>query len=173
MSGSPAVFDRHVVILNVARFAKALSKREQKAFISLRRCAIEEPDHRHRWLLRKCGEWPCQRNAAKTGYGLSSADIDCHPIRPDGIMTSAMLARISRQYMKVCDGLHSPRGRRRDVCLGPAAGLSRPRFGVRFSRSALALLCHARVGGTISACRDSERSSAPTNRCGPRRELPH
>ena len=49
----PAVFDRHVLALNVAGLLQALAEPTQTLRVpAVRRCGVEEPDHRHRRLLR-------------------------------------------------------------------------------------------------------------------------
>jgi hypothetical protein len=49
----PAVFDRHVLAFDVARFAQALAEcGSPETRARLGRAAAEEPNHRHRRLLR-------------------------------------------------------------------------------------------------------------------------
>src|SRR5262249_53958570 len=59
----PAVFDRHVPALDIARLLQALTECIQHGPVSLERCAVEEPDHRHRALLCAGRERPRSRNA--------------------------------------------------------------------------------------------------------------
>jgi hypothetical protein len=48
----PAVFNRHVLALDEARFLQALAVCADTFRNRVRRSGVEEPDHRHRWLLR-------------------------------------------------------------------------------------------------------------------------
>src|SRR5215472_908648 len=59
----PAVFDRDVLALRVAGILEPLAKRPQTIAIAVRRLAVEEPDHRHRGLLRPRRERPRGRCA--------------------------------------------------------------------------------------------------------------
>ena len=59
----PAVFDRHVLALDIAGFLQALAKCAQAVRERVRRCAVEKPDHRHRRLLRARRERPRRRAA--------------------------------------------------------------------------------------------------------------
>ena len=61
----PAIFDRHVPALDIAGFAQALAERAHTVRVPVRRCAAEEPDHRHRRLLRARRERPRRRRAAE------------------------------------------------------------------------------------------------------------
>ncbi len=49
----PAVFDRHVLALDIAGLLEALAKCAQTIREPVRRSAVEKPDHRHRRLLRR------------------------------------------------------------------------------------------------------------------------
>jgi hypothetical protein len=60
----PAVYDRHVLALNIAGVFEALAKSAHTVRQSIRRPAVEEPDHRHRRLLRPRRERPGGRRAA-------------------------------------------------------------------------------------------------------------
>ena len=61
----PAVFDRHVLALDIAGFLQALAERARTVREPVRRCAAEKPDHRHRRLLRARRERPRRRRAAE------------------------------------------------------------------------------------------------------------
>ena len=61
----PAVFDRHVLALDIAGVLQALAKCAQTVRERVRRCGVEEPDHRHRRLLRARRERPRSRRAAE------------------------------------------------------------------------------------------------------------
>jgi hypothetical protein len=57
----PPVFDRNVLALDVAGVSEALAKCAHWFRISLGRLRVEEPDHRHRRLLRARCERRCSR----------------------------------------------------------------------------------------------------------------
>src|SRR5262249_55530059 len=61
----PSVFDRHVLALDVAGFAQALTEGDHGACERPRRRAVEEPNHRHRRLLRARRERPSGRRATE------------------------------------------------------------------------------------------------------------
>jgi hypothetical protein len=53
----PAVFDRHVLALDIAGVLQATVKSAQKVRVNVRRSLFEEPDHRRgRWLCA-AGDW--------------------------------------------------------------------------------------------------------------------
>src|SRR5262245_4238773 len=54
----PTILDRHVLAFYVADFLQSWAKRGCVGCIPLRRCAVEEPDHRHCRLLRWGRQWP-------------------------------------------------------------------------------------------------------------------
>jgi hypothetical protein len=54
-----------MIALDVAGFAQALAERAQTARPQVRRFGAEEPDHRHRRLLRARHEWPSSGRAAE------------------------------------------------------------------------------------------------------------
>src|SRR5262249_50055078 len=58
LAGKPVVLDRHVLALDVARFAKAFTKRGCMAYGTIERSTAEKADHRHRRLLRARRERP-------------------------------------------------------------------------------------------------------------------
>src|SRR5262245_16891069 len=55
----PAIFDRYIYALDVARLPQSLAESPQTVGKSVRRCGVEEPDHRHRRLLRACRKRQC------------------------------------------------------------------------------------------------------------------
>src|SRR5262249_12047587 len=61
----PAVFDSHVLALDIAGFAQAPTERAQTAREHVRRFTAEVSDHGHRRLLRVRRERPCRRRAAE------------------------------------------------------------------------------------------------------------
>src|SRR5262249_18522485 len=67
----PPVFRRYVLALDVADFAQALPEREQTVCEMESRSTAEDPDHRHRRLLRARRKRPRGR-AAKKGDELAA-----------------------------------------------------------------------------------------------------
>src|SRR5215470_12292512 len=61
----PAVFDRYVLVLDVAAVLEALAECAQSVCTGVRRSLFEEPDHRHRRLLRAARERPTSSRAAE------------------------------------------------------------------------------------------------------------
>src|SRR5262245_4827589 len=61
----PPVFDRDVLPLDVTGVTQASVKSREKLACQFERCKVEKPDHRHRRLLRACGESPRNRRAAE------------------------------------------------------------------------------------------------------------
>src|SRR5262249_5500543 len=61
----PAVFDRHILAFDVAGFGEAAVERRCERYVARSYRAIEEPDHRHRRLLRPRRERPRSRRAAE------------------------------------------------------------------------------------------------------------
>jgi hypothetical protein len=61
----PAILDRDVLVLDETRLAKASAVRGHATRESLRHCAIEKADHRHRFLLRARRERPRGRAAER------------------------------------------------------------------------------------------------------------
>src|SRR5262249_14459345 len=72
----PAILDRNVLAFDVAGFLQTLAKGGHVTRVSLWRCAVEEPDHRHRRLLRACRERPRRRSAAEQRDELASSHRD-------------------------------------------------------------------------------------------------
>src|SRR5262249_38462705 len=62
---SPAVFDRDVLLLDIAVILEALAKSAQTLGRPVRRCRVEEPNNRQRALLRASRGRPCSRRTAK------------------------------------------------------------------------------------------------------------
>jgi hypothetical protein len=60
----PAILDGRVLTVDVVGFFQALAERGDERPIPVRRCAVEETDHRHRTLLRARRERPRDRRAA-------------------------------------------------------------------------------------------------------------
>ena len=69
----PVVLDRHVLALDVAGFAKPLRNAAAYAAVRIGRPAVEEPDHRHRRLLRPRRQRPRRRRAAEEGDELAAS----------------------------------------------------------------------------------------------------
>src|SRR5262245_48839099 len=61
----PAIFDRHVPALGIAGLFQTLMESRQKRRIQAGRCAMKEPNHGHRRLLRARSERPRGRRAAE------------------------------------------------------------------------------------------------------------
>jgi hypothetical protein len=61
----PAILDRHVLALNIAAFPQAAQECGQKVSPADRRGAAQQPDDRHRRLLRPRRERPRNRRAAE------------------------------------------------------------------------------------------------------------
>src|SRR5262245_16571888 len=79
MLGKP-VFDGDVLTSNIPSFDQASAKPRQQMWSVTRREPIQEPNHRHRWLLRACRERPCCR-AAQQRDNLPSSDHSMAPAR--------------------------------------------------------------------------------------------
>jgi hypothetical protein len=62
---SPAVCNRHVVAFDIAGLFETLAKCAQQVRDRVRRLVVEEPDHRHRRLLRPRHHRPRRRRAAE------------------------------------------------------------------------------------------------------------
>src|SRR5262249_32543222 len=62
---SPAVFDRDVLVLDIAGILEALAKSAQTLGRPVRRCRVEEPNNRQRALLRASRGRPRSRRTAK------------------------------------------------------------------------------------------------------------
>src|SRR5262249_2524541 len=71
----PAVFDSHVLALDIAAFAQALTEPAQTAREHVRRFTAEVSDHRHRRLLRPRCHRPRRRRAAEQRYELAPAHV--------------------------------------------------------------------------------------------------
>src|SRR5262249_919347 len=61
----PAIFDLHVLALDISCLFQPLAERAQTDRVRVRRRVAKEPDHRHRWLLRLRRERPCGCRAAE------------------------------------------------------------------------------------------------------------
>src|SRR5262245_42963982 len=61
----PAILDRHVLALGITAFTNALPECGHKICTISRLRDAEEPDHRHRRLLRARRERPCRCRAAE------------------------------------------------------------------------------------------------------------
>ena len=72
----PAVFDRHVLALDIAGVFEALAKSAQTVRERIRRCGAEKPDHRHRRLLRARRQRPRGCRAAEQRDELAPFSFD-------------------------------------------------------------------------------------------------
>ena len=77
----PAKFDGHVAALDKAGLAQALAERAHPARPQVGRFAAEEPDHRHRRLLRVRRQRPRCRRAARGGRWLPDGFLIQSPRR--------------------------------------------------------------------------------------------
>src|SRR5262245_23714771 len=71
----PPVFVRDVLALDISGLAQPLKERTQTARGSVGRFAAEEPDHRHRPLLRTRTKRPCRSAAEQRDEGASLHSI--------------------------------------------------------------------------------------------------
>src|SRR6516165_10143426 len=83
----PAIFDRHIAPFGIAVFAQSSPKHTQPGREHIARASIEEPDHRHRRLLRACRERPSSRRAAEQRDELAPSD---HSITSSARTSSAV-----------------------------------------------------------------------------------
>src|SRR5215469_13933464 len=77
----PAILDRHILALDVAGFTKALAECGQISCTIDRRRAAEEPNHRHRRLLRARHERP-RRRTTEQRYELAASHCPMSPLLP-------------------------------------------------------------------------------------------
>src|SRR5262245_44194586 len=87
----PAVLDRRILALDIAGFAQAPTESGYAGGECYSRSAVEETNHRHRWLLRARRERPRRRRAAEQRDELAAFHVDfalpliaspasaCHP----------------------------------------------------------------------------------------------
>src|SRR5262245_10254429 len=80
------VFDRHILALDIAGLAQTVTERGCVRRECLRGPRVEEPDHRHRRLLRAYAERPRCRRAAKCSQKSSPSDEACHVTLRLGVM---------------------------------------------------------------------------------------
>src|SRR5262245_4054357 len=126
MLGKP-VFDRDVLTSNIPSFDQASAKPRQQMWSVTRREPIQEPNHRHRWLLRACRERPCCR-AAQQRDNLPSSDHSMAPARE--------LRSIISDWRRFGQGLAAARDfEPPDVWLGSFTSLWLLRPTVRMSAS--------------------------------------
>jgi hypothetical protein len=120
----PAIFDRHVLSIDIPHLAQALAEGEQTARPGVRRCAAEEPDHRHRRLLRARRERPRGCRAAEQRNELTPPHVGhggflpprSEPSATDGPLRSVYgtlnLLQSSRQVLGADLNRSESRGRR-------------------------------------------------------------
>src|SRR5262245_50818165 len=70
----PAVFNRHVVAIDVTSVLEPLPERLQAIRITVRRLTVEEPDYRRLLLLRRRRDRPSRRSAAEQRDELAPPD---------------------------------------------------------------------------------------------------
>src|SRR5450759_5124293 len=61
----PAVFNLHILAVDISAYLQALHEGGHELRIPVRRTDVEEPNHRHRWLLRARCKRPRSRAAEK------------------------------------------------------------------------------------------------------------
>src|SRR5262245_2379088 len=83
----PAVFDRHVLALDVAGVFEALAKSAQAIRQRVRRPAVEQPDHRHRRLLRPRCQRPGDCRAAEQRDELAPRYVEHGGVLPRFVPT--------------------------------------------------------------------------------------
>src|SRR5262249_21106431 len=104
----PAVFDPYITALYIAGFAEALAEGVCELRIFPGRSAVEEPDYRHRRLLRTRRERPRGRRAAECGQQFPPSDGDCHTPLPCEVRNGT----IARHQRAVLTARHLARARR-------------------------------------------------------------
>jgi hypothetical protein len=84
VSFRPAVFDRHILALDITGFGQSAAESVHHGRVSLRRRAVQKSDHRHCRLLRACRERQCRRAAKQRDEVASSHSIELHlvPCQP-------------------------------------------------------------------------------------------
>ena len=105
----PAVFDRHVLALDIAGVFEALAECAQTVRVRVvSRCGVEESDQRHRRLLRPRHERPCHRRAAEKANELTSPHYP-HPSSGDSIVSARTSTLIGAEIgIKTNAAVHSP-----------------------------------------------------------------
>src|SRR5262249_61635647 len=72
----PAILDGRVLTVDVAGFLETLAERGHVRRIPVGRCAIEDPDPRHRRLLRARRKRPRGRRTAEKADELASSHVE-------------------------------------------------------------------------------------------------
>src|SRR5262249_5162015 len=80
MALCPPELDRNVLAFDIAGLRKAATETGHEWFVLLGRCRIEEPDHRHRRLLRTRRDRPCSRAADERDELAPLQLIDLHSV---------------------------------------------------------------------------------------------
>jgi hypothetical protein len=65
MTFRPAIFDREILPRDITGLAQSLANGIDKLAEIARRGAVQKSDHRHRGMLRACGQRPCRRRATE------------------------------------------------------------------------------------------------------------
>src|SRR5207245_882356 len=142
------IFDRYVLALDIAGVFEALAKCTQTIRIRVRRCGEEDPDYRHRCLLRARRERPCRRRAAEQRDELAP---------PHSINSSASADRDDSQSWRVAFGCGKG-SRRRHSPLSPGRATGASGGSVSAApRSGTLVNSVARVGGAGSIARRNGR----------------
>ena len=111
-----------------SRLHEGLGGMRSKSVHDRRRRAAEEPDHRHRRLLRARRERPRGRRAAEQRDELAASDESCHLIPPAGRGTGTRIAQSYRRAPRQARG-------RRDQDRGRRDGTSRQVVAMRVRRA--------------------------------------
>src|SRR5262249_39748060 len=77
-----AIFDSDVLTLDKACVFQTLTERGEELWGVVGRPGGEDPDHRHRRLLRACRERPRRRRAADERDELAPSNVTCHAPLP-------------------------------------------------------------------------------------------
>src|SRR5262249_41562046 len=90
----PAILDRHILAFDIAAFADASLECGHKMSSASRRRAAEEPNHRHRWLLRARRERPCRCCATEQRDEIAPPHVEHGGVLPPLCANKAMAVRV-------------------------------------------------------------------------------
>src|SRR5450759_5938551 len=86
----PAVFNLHILAVDISAYLQALHEGSHELRIPVRRTDVEEPDHRHRRLLRLCRKRPTHRRAAEKRDELAPLHSITSSARPISVSGTLM-----------------------------------------------------------------------------------
>src|SRR5262249_42996200 len=104
----PAIFDRHVLALDIAGVLEALAECAHTVRKRVRRCTAEEPNHRHSRLLRARRKRPRAGRAAEQRderASLHSITSSARPSSGSGTVSPSALAVLrlmTSVYLSAC-----------------------------------------------------------------------